>query len=104
MARPARWTFPLTPRPPDPFCNVLRVRRRLELIEAAIFVANIGFWFAVDQFNWWFMLACQMPVTLTVLIYEIRNDRYHGIFRGKQQSAWKRSICRVTTPRGAATG
>jgi len=45
------------------------------------------------QFNWWFILASQTPVTVFVIVKEICSDRYHGCFaRGHDSRA-------VVTPR-----
>lgn len=65
------------------FCNVFRVRRELELFWAATFIVNVVIWFAVDQFNWWSVMACQLPVTLAVVMVAICSQRYHGIFYDK---------------------
>lgn len=60
------------------FCNVFRLRRRYELVWAAIFVANFAAW-SFTEFSWTRVLATQLPVTALVIALEIRSPRYHGI-------------------------
>lgn len=61
------------------FCNVFRVRRNYELIWAALFLLNAGFWMSRLSLDWQEPLLCQIPVTLAVIVMEIRSHRYHGI-------------------------
>lgn len=65
------------------FCNVFRVRRSYELVWTGIFLANVAAWTFAGRFTWTGILAIQLPVTLTVIVLEVRSPRYHGIFCGK---------------------
>lgn len=62
------------------FCNVFRVRRRFEITWASTFIFNIGFWLSFSELGWASVIACQIPVTLCVLLLELRSPRYHGVF------------------------
>jgi hypothetical protein len=62
------------------FCNVFRVARRRELIWAALFIMNVGLWLWLGRLDWFNVLACQLPVSVVVIAWEIRTTRYHGIF------------------------
>ena len=62
------------------FCNIFRVVRRRELIWAVAFVANVGLWVMLGQWDWFRVLACQLPVTTGVIAWELKASRYHGIF------------------------
>ncbi len=62
------------------FCNVFRIRRSYELIWAGIFAINFAAWLASGSFGWLGVLAVQAPVTIAVIVAEIRSDRYHGIW------------------------
>ena len=62
------------------FCNVFRVIRRRELIWAALFILNVGFWLLLDRLDWFTVLACQLPVSAGVIAWEVKATRYHGIF------------------------
>jgi len=66
------------------FCNVFRLRRKLELIWAVFFVVIVAAWSLAGHLSWWYILTSQLPVTLGVIVTEIRSDGYHGIF-------WRRS-------------
>lgn len=65
------------------FCNVVRLRRKWELLWAGLFLLNTGIWFLCGTWNWWGILGVQTPVTLLLLLCEIMSPRYHGIFSGK---------------------
>jgi hypothetical protein len=61
------------------FCNVFRIRRSYELFWTVVFLTNVGvqnFWLGVD---WTWVLSIQLPLTLLLLVLEIRSERYHGI-------------------------
>src|SRR5437764_13141407 len=62
------------------FCNVFRVIRRRELIWAALFMLNVGFWFLLGRLDWLTVLACQLPGTVGLIGWEIRGNRYQGLF------------------------
>ena len=61
------------------FCNVFRVRRTYELIWAAMFLLNTGYWLNHDAMGWNPTLLWQLPVTLVAIIAELRSANYHGI-------------------------
>ena len=67
------------------FCNVFRVRRSTELIWCAIFLVNAFGWTWAAAFDWWSVLAVQLPVTAAFIVAEIRSPRYHGIFAGRSR-------------------
>lgn len=62
------------------FCNVFRVRRKPELIWAAVFLANFGGWWLSGRFSWPGVMAIQLPLTALLIILEMRQPWYHGIF------------------------
>jgi len=62
------------------FCNVFRVIRHRELIWAALFILNVGFWLLLGRLDWFSVLACQLPVSVGVIAWEAKATRYHGIF------------------------
>ena len=62
------------------FCNLFRVARRRELIWAAFFVLNVASWLFLGHLNWFNVLACQLPVSVGVIAWELKATRYHGIF------------------------
>lgn len=62
------------------FCNVFRIRRRPELIWAGIFVINCAAWLLAGIPNLPLMCAAQLPVTVAILLKELRVPTYHGIF------------------------
>jgi len=65
------------------FCNVFRVIRRRELIWAALFILNVGFWLLLGRLDWFTVLACQLPVSVGVIAWETKATRYHGIFANR---------------------
>ena len=69
------------------FCNVFRVRRSYELAWTGVLLLNVGGWALADRLGWAPILLAQTPVTLAVLILEMRSDRYHGIFHARLQRA-----------------
>jgi len=62
------------------FCNVFRVIRRRELIWVTLFLLNLGFWLLLGRLDWFSVLACQLPVSVGVIAWELKTPRYHGIF------------------------
>ncbi len=74
------WLFPFALGHFFLFCNVFRVRRSYELIWAAGFLLNFGAWVVSGAFDWLGILAVQTPLTLLLIILEIRSPRYHGVF------------------------
>jgi hypothetical protein len=61
------------------FCNVFRVRRNYEYIWAAAWVVNCGAWLFSGSFTWWGVLAVQSPLTVVLIVLEMRSPEYHGI-------------------------
>jgi hypothetical protein len=61
------------------FCNVFRIHRTKELVWAAICVVNVSTWAALDAFCWFGILAVQLPVTVAVIVLEMRGPWYHGV-------------------------
>lgn len=72
------------------FCNVFRVRRRYELYWSCYFVMVFTFWLAVEffgwdwMFSWWMVLIMQSPMTILLIVLEIRSPEYHGVFYGRK--------------------
>ena len=62
------------------FCNVFRVRRSYELIWAGLYLLNVACWMLLWEFRWLGVLACQTPLTLVLIVLEVRSSRYHGIW------------------------
>lgn len=77
---PLGWVVPVAVGHFFLFCNVFLVRRRLELVWAAVFVANVAAHVAFDAFDPWRPLLWQAPVTLAVIAWQMRSPWYHGIF------------------------
>ena len=64
------------------FCNVFRIPRRSELIWAGVFLLNALFWALksdVLRIDWLTLLAVQAPVTIGLILYEMRQPGYHGV-------------------------
>ena len=85
------------------FCNVFRVRRAYELAWAALFLIDVGWWVSRGELGWNPVLIGQLPVTLIVLLIELRSPRYHGIGarrlnpRLKEYLESRRCSCRTAT-------
>lgn len=62
------------------FCNVFRIVRRRELIWAGLFLVNVTLWAWNDSLTWTGVLLCQLPVTIAVVVLDMRSAAYHGIF------------------------
>jgi len=62
------------------FCNVFRVGRKRELIWAALFVANVAVLIGWGELHWATVLLAQCPVTVAIIIAELRSPLYHGVF------------------------
>ncbi|MCA9098366.1 MAG: hypothetical protein KDA36_08270 [Planctomycetaceae bacterium] len=65
------------------FCNVFRIHRNLELIWAGGFVFNVAIHLVLREISWLRILAIQTPLTVFLIVVEMRSGRYHGIFCGK---------------------
>jgi len=62
------------------FCNVFRIIRRRELIWAGLFIFNVGVWAWFDHLAWPPVVLCQLPITLGLVIADVRGPGYHGVF------------------------
>jgi hypothetical protein len=62
------------------FCNVFLVWRRLELMWAAAFVLNVAVHLVSGALDWLSPLLFQLPVTVLVIMWQIRSPWYHGVF------------------------
>ena len=62
------------------FCNIFRVRRKPELIWAAVFLVNSGAWWLGGNFSWLGVMAIQLPLTAALIVLEMRQPWYRGIF------------------------
>lgn len=65
------------------FCNVFRIVRHRELIWAGLFVVNVGVWTWLEHLTWSGVLLCQLPITVVLIIADIRAAEYHGVFANK---------------------
>lgn len=61
------------------FCNVFLVWRRLEFIWAGVFVVNVALHLALGRLEWWWPCLWQLPVTIAVIVVQIRSPWYHGV-------------------------
>lgn len=73
------WIIPLVVGHFFLFCNVFRVRRNLELLWAIVFCGNIIVHF-YTHFSWKTVLAVQIPTTIIIVIAQILDANYRGIF------------------------
>ena len=91
LVRAGDWAFLATPRFRGAsfpvtlghfflFCNVFRLRRSYELFWSVLFLANIGFWLSRDELRWAEILAMQTPLTIALILLEMRSPNYHGVF------------------------
>ena len=62
------------------FCNVFLVWRNLELLWAAVFIANVLLHVAMGDVGWWPVCGWQLLVTVAVVLRQMRSPWYHGIF------------------------
>lgn len=65
------------------FCNVFRIIRRRELIWAGLFILNVGIWVWLDHLTWLCVLVCQLPITIGLILADMRTPGYHGIFANR---------------------
>ncbi len=61
------------------FCNVLRMRRRYELIWAALFVVLAAPSLAADVPAWAVMIVIMLAVTAVLVFLQLRHPSYHGV-------------------------
>jgi hypothetical protein len=65
------------------FCNVIRMRRSYELVWAALFLVNFGA-FGVALGAPFKALLVQFPFTLLLVLLEVRDPRYRGMFARRE--------------------
>ena len=65
------------------FCNIFRVRRKLELIWAAIFLINTFTWSIIGNLYVPGIFGIQIIATLVIIICEVRSPLYHSVFARK---------------------
>jgi len=65
------------------FCNVFRIARRRELIWAGLFLLNVGTWAWLDLLTWPRVLMCQLPITVELVVADMRAPGYHGVFANR---------------------
>ena len=70
------------------FCNVFRIRRKMELWWAALFVINGAVQVAAGSIAFGWLCGLQCLVTVIVLFIELRHPSYHGIFAER----WNRHL------------
>ena len=61
------------------FRNVFRLLWLRALIGTAFFASHVSLWFLVGRLNWFNVLACQLPVSVLLIVWEIKAPRYHGM-------------------------
>lgn len=61
------------------FCNVFRLRSKLELSWAMIFVVNVLAHACAGSASLWPCLGWQLPVSVAVIVLQLRSPWYHGI-------------------------
>ncbi len=74
------WMLPLVVGHFFLFCNVFRVRRNRELLWGLCLLINASWWMTQFRFDWLPTTFTQTPITLMVIILELRSPNYHGIF------------------------
>ena len=79
-AFPLWWIVPMVVGHFFLFCNVFLVWRNLELIWAALFVANVLLHVATGNLEWWPACGWQLIATFAVIVWQMRSPWYHGIF------------------------
>lgn len=83
MDFPLWWIVPMALGHFFLFCNVFLVWRKLELIWAAAFIVNVAIHVAFDDFDGLSALLWQSPMTILVILWQIRSPWYHGIFASR---------------------
>ena len=77
---PLWWVVPMALGHFFLFCNVFLVWRRWELLWAGFFIHNVAAHLALNDTHGGSALLWQSPVTLGVILWQIRSPWYHGIF------------------------
>lgn len=82
------------------FCNIVRLRTRLELTWAVIFLLNVTAWLwssGLDVMGEIFVT--QLPVTCVLIAIELRSPRYHGILADRINPQLDHYITQVKSSR-----
>jgi hypothetical protein len=66
------------------FCNVFRIIRRRELVWAGFFILNVIAWTLLGLLTWPRVLLCQLPITVGLVVADMRSPGYHGVFASRQ--------------------
>ena len=61
------------------FCNVFRIRRKPELIWAALFLVNTAVWVFWGAINVFGILCVPLIATVVIIAVEMRKPYYHGV-------------------------
>ena len=72
---PTVWLFAAAPAHFVLFCDVVRLRRKYELVWAAIYAVNAGVCIGARLYPWWAALLGQTPVTIILIILEFRASQ-----------------------------
>jgi hypothetical protein len=51
-----------------------------------LFVLNVFFWTTAENFDWGRVLLLHCPVTVAVIVAEIRSSLYDGVICGESQA------------------
>jgi hypothetical protein len=62
------------------FCNVFRIYRNYEYFWGVTYVLNIATNVYLDNFDVRLIMALQIPITVIVIVMQMRTKYYHGIF------------------------
>jgi len=62
------------------FCNVFRIVRNREWAWAGLFILNVGVWTWLELLTWPCVLLCQLPITVGIVVADMRSPGYHGVF------------------------
>ncbi len=65
------------------FCNVFRIIRHREITWAGLFLLNIALWGWFDRLAWYPVMLSQLPVTVALILLEMRSLNYHGVFANR---------------------
>jgi len=83
MGNPLWWILVISAGHFFLFCNVFRIVRRRELIWAGLLIFNIGVWDWSGHLTCTRVLLCQLPITVGLIIADMREPGYHGIFANR---------------------
>ncbi|MFC1591798.1 hypothetical protein ACFL43_04685, partial [Thermodesulfobacteriota bacterium] len=62
------------------FCNVFRVKTKREILWGAGFIANSLITVLGLKSTWHAAYLAQLPITAAIIVHEILQPTYHGIF------------------------